>query len=92
MAVQIDTLTRQLKQQNFAGVLRATMAVLEQDKSDDLKLLELIARIKSDQSSPIVQHYLSESAGWSFNQPESLTSERAFLHVLRNEGEICQRD
>ena len=86
MAVQIDTLTRQLKQQNFAGVLRATMSVLEQDKTDDLKLLELIARIKSDQSSPMVQHYLSESAGWSFDHPEQLLSERAFLHLLHNEG------
>ena len=86
MAVQIDTLTRQLKQQNFAGVLQATMAVLEQDKSDDLKLLELIARIKSDQSSPMVQHYLSESAGWTFDHPELLIPERAFLHLLNNEG------
>ena len=86
MADQLNTLSLQLKAQNYAGVLKATVLIPENQKSDDLKLLELIARIKSDQSSPIVQHYLSESAGWSFNQPESLTSERAFLHVLRNEG------
>ena len=55
MAVQIDSLTRQLKDQNFAGVLQAVRAVPELQKSDDLKLLELIARIKSDQSSPMVE-------------------------------------
>ena len=86
MAVQINTLTRQLKQQNFAGVLQATLAVPEQDKTDDLKLLELIARIKSDQSSPMVQHYLSESAGWTYEHPNQLLAERAFLHLLQNEG------
>ena len=86
MAVQINTLTRQLKAQNFAGVLQATLAVPEQDKSDDLKLVELIARIKSDQDSPLVQHYLSESAGWVYQQPEALLAERAFLHLLQNEG------
>ena len=83
MAVQINTLTRQLKQQNFAGVLQATLAVPEQDKTDDLKLLELIARIKSDQSSPMVQHYLSESAGWTYEHPNQLLAERAFLHLLQ---------
>ena len=86
MTVQINTLTRQLKQQNFAGVLQATLAVPEQDKSDDLKLLELIARIKSDQSSPMVEHYLNESGGWIYEHPEQLLSERAFLHLLQNEG------
>ena len=86
MTVQIKTLTRQLKQQNFAGVLQATLAVPEQDKSDDLKLLELIARIKSDQSSPMVEHYLNESGGWTYDHPEQLLSERAFLHLLQNEG------
>ena len=86
MAVQIKSLTRQLKDQNFAGVLQAVMAVPELQKSDDLKLLELIARIKSDQSSPMVEHYLSESAGWSYQHPEQLIAERAFLHLLHNEG------
>ena len=86
MAVQIKSLTRQLQDQNFAGVLQAVMAVPELQKSDDLKLLELIARIKSDQSSPMVEHYLSESAGWSYQHPEQLIAERAFLHLLHNEG------
>lgn len=86
MAVQIESLTRQLKAQNFAGVLQATLAIPEHQKSDDLKLLELIARIKSDQSSPMVEHYLSESAGWTYQHPEQLISERAFLHLLQKEG------
>ena len=91
MAVQIDSLTRQLKDQNFAGVLQAVMAVPELQKSDDLKLLELIARIKSDQSSPMVEHYLSESAGWTYQHPEQLMAERAFLHLLNNEGAAAIR-
>ena len=57
MADQLNTLSQQLKAQNYAGVLKATVLIPENQKSDDLKLLELIARIKSDQSSPIVQHY-----------------------------------
>ena len=86
MVVQIGSLTEQLKAQNFAAVLKTTLGVPEDEKSDDLKLVELIARIKSDQSSPLVQHYLNESAGWIFQQPDQLISERAFLHLLHNEG------
>ena len=86
MTVQIDRLTRQLKAQNFSAVLQAVLTVPEHEKSDDLKLLELIARIKSDQSSPMVEHYLSESAGWTYQHPDQLIAERAFLHLLNNEG------
>ena len=86
MDVAINTLTEQLKLQNYAGVLQATRAISENEKTDDLKLLELIARIKSDQSSPLVQHYMDESVGWSFENPDQLISERAFLHLLQNEG------
>ena len=86
MTVPINTLTQQLKQQNYEEVLKATLAVPEQNKSDDLKLIELVARIKCDQSSPLVQHYLDESAGWIYQKPDELLSERAFLYLLRNEG------
>ena len=86
MTVAINTLTQQLKQQNYAEVLKATLAVPEQNKSDDLKLIELVARIKSDQSSPLVQHYLDESAGWIYQKADQLLSERAFLALLRDEG------
>ena len=86
MTTSIVTLAEQLKQQNYAEVLNAALNVPEKDKIDDIKLLELIARIKSDQSSPLVQHYLDESAGWTYNNPDQLLSERAFLHLLRNEG------
>jgi len=86
MPVQIDSLTRQLKQQNFAGVLNAVLAIPEGKKTDDLKLIELIARIKSDQSSPMVEHYLSESEGWVYDHADLLIKERAFLHLLQNEG------
>ena len=86
MTVPINALTQQLKQQNYEEVLKATLAVPEQNKSDDLKLIELVARIKSDQSSPLVQHYLDESAGWIYQKPDELLSERAFLYLLRNEG------
>jgi len=86
MTAHLSTLSQQLKQQNFEAVLKAAMAVPEQNKSDDLKLLELVARIKTDQSSPMVQHYMNESAGWTFNHPELLVRERAFLSLLNNEG------
>ena len=86
MTVSIDALTQQLKQQDYAGVLKSTLAIPEQTKSDELKLVELIARIKSDQSSPLVQHYLDESAGWIYQEPDQLLAERAFLSLLRNEG------
>ena len=51
MSAQISTLTAQLKQQKYAEVLKATVAIPEQAKTDDLKLLELVARIKADQDS-----------------------------------------
>ena len=86
MAVQIETLTDQLKHKNYTGVLQATRTIQEQDKTDDLKLVELVARIKTDQSSPMVQHYLSESVGWTYQEPEKLLAERAFIHLLQNEG------
>ena len=86
MAVQIETLTDQLKHKNYTGVLQATRTIQEQDKTDDLKLVELVARIKTDQSSPMVQHYLSESVGWTYQEPDKLLAERAFIHLLQNEG------
>ena len=86
MAVQIETLTSLLKRNDYAGVLRTSLTVAEQDKTDDLKLLELIARIKTDQTSPMVQHYLSESLGWTYEEPDKLLAERAFIHLLHNEG------
>ena len=33
-----------------------------------------------------MQHYLDESAGWIYQEPDKLLSERAFLSLLRNEG------
>ena len=86
MAVQITTLTDQLKVKNYSSVLQATRAIPEQDKTDDLKLVELVARIKTDQTSPLVQHYLSESIGWTYQEPDKLLAERAFIHLLQNEG------
>ena len=86
MAVQIETLTDQLKLKNYANVLQATRTIQEQDKTDDLKLVELVARIKTDQSSPMVQHYLSESVGWTYQEPDKLLAERAFIHLLQEEG------
>nr|WP_115094627.1 tetratricopeptide repeat-containing sulfotransferase family protein [Synechococcus sp. UW106] len=86
MVVDISRLTQQLKQNNFNAVLTAAQSVPEQNKTDDFKLLELVARVKTDQSSPMVQHYLNESAGWSFEHPELLLRERAFLALLNNEG------
>ena len=47
MAVDISTLSQQLKQENFDAVLKAARSVPEQNKNDDLKLLELVARIKT---------------------------------------------
>ena len=86
MVANISNLTRQLKQNNFEAVLKAALSVPEQNKTDDFKLLELIARIKTDQSSPMVQHYLNESGGWIYENPELLLRERAFLALLNNEG------
>jgi tetratricopeptide (TPR) repeat protein len=86
MAVDISTLSQQLKQENFDAVLKAARSVPEQNKNDDLKLLELVARIKTDQSSPMVEHYLNESAGWIFESPNLLLRERAFLALLNQEG------
>ena len=82
MVANISNLTRQLKQNNFEAVLKAALSVPEQNKTDDFKLLELIARIKTDQSSPMVQHYLNESGGWIYENPELLLRERAFLALL----------
>ena len=86
MSAQISTLTAQLKQQNYAGVLKATVAIPEQAKSDDLKLLELVARIKADPGSPMIEYYLNQSTGWVYNEPDQLLAERAFIHVLQNEA------
>ena len=86
MAVQIETLTSQLKQQNYSGVLKTTLSIPEQQKTDDLKLIELVARIKADPHSPMVQHYMDESSGWSYENPDKLLAERAFIHVLQNES------
>lgn len=86
MVVDISTLSQQLKQENFDAVLKAARSVPEQNKKDDLKLLELVARIKTDQSSPMVAHYLNESAGWIFESPNLLLRERAFLALLNQEG------
>lgn len=91
MVANISSLTRQLKQNNFEAVLKAALAVPEQNKTDDFKLLELIARIKTDQSSPMVQHYLNESGGWMYENPELLLRERAFLALLNNEGATAIR-
>ena len=86
MAVDISTLSQQLKQENFDVVLKAARSVPEQNKNDDLKLLELVARVKTDQSSPMVEHYLNESAGWIYENPKLLLRERAFLALLNQEG------
>lgn len=86
MAVQIKTLTGQLKQQNYAAVLETTRSIPERDKNDDLKLIELVARIKADPQSPMIEHYMSESIGWVYQQPEQLLAQRAFIHVLQGEG------
>ena len=86
MAFDISTLSQQLKQENFDAVLKAVRSVPEQNKNDDLKLLELVARVKTDQSSPMVEHYLNESAGWIFESPNLLLRERAFLALLNQEG------
>ena len=91
MAVQIETLTGQLKQQNYADVLKTTRGIPEQDKTDDLKLIELVARIKADPQSPMVQHYMSESEGWVYQQPDQLLSQRAFIHVLQGNGSAAIR-
>ena len=86
MSIDISTLSQQLRGEEFHTVLKIILSVPEQQKSDDLKLLELVARIKTDQSSPMVQHYLNESAGWNFENPKLLLRERAFLALLNNEG------
>ena len=85
MAVQIETLTGQLKSQNYVEVLETTRRIAESDKTDDLKLIELVARIKADPNSPMIEHYMSESVGWIYQQPDQLLSERAFIHLLQNE-------
>ena len=86
MSTQITNLTAQLKQQKYADVLKATIEIAEQDKTDDLKLLELVARIKADPSSPMIDFYLNESIGWVYNDPDKLLAERAFIHVIQNES------
>ena len=91
MADQVKLLTAQLKQQNYADVLEATRAIPEQDKSDDLKLIDLVARIKADPESPMIEHYLSESAGWIYQEPDQILSPRAFIHVLRGESSAAIR-
>ena len=91
MSTQISTLTAQLKQQKYADVLKATVAIPEQAKTDDLKLLELVARIKADPGSPMIEYYLNESTGWVYDAPDQLLSERAFIHVLQNEASSAIR-
>ena len=86
MAVQIQTLTDQLKQQNYAGVLKAVVVIPEAQKIDDIKLVELVARLKADPNSPMIQHYMNESAGWTYEEPDKLLSERAFIHLLQQES------
>ena len=91
MAVQIETLTGQLKLQNYVEVLETTRKIAESDKTDDLKLIELVARIKADPNSPMIEHYMSESVGWVYQQPNQLLSERAFIHLLQNEHSAAIR-
>ena len=91
MAVQIKTLTGQLKQQDYAEVLKTTRSIPERDKTDDLKLIELVARIKADPQSPMIEHYMSESVGWVYQQPDQLLSQRAFIHVLQGESSAAIR-
>ncbi len=86
MAVQIQTLTDQLKQQNYAGVLKAVVVIPEAQKIDDIKLVELVARLKADPNSPMIKHYMNESAGWIYEEPDKLLSERAFIHLLQQES------
>ena len=86
MAVQIQTLTDQLKQQNYAGVLKAVVGIPEAQKIDDIKLVELVARLKADPNSPMIQHYMNESAGWTYEEPDKLLAERAFIHLLQQES------
>ena len=86
MADQIKTLTDQLKQHNYAGVLQTIVQVPEAQKTDDLKLLELVARLKADPNSPMINHYMNESSGWVYEQPDKLLSERAFIHLLHQES------
>ena len=91
MAVQIETLTGQLKQQNYIDVLKTTRGIPELEKTDDLKLIELVARIKADPQSPMIEHYMSESEGWVYQQPDQLLSERAFIQVLQGNGSAAIR-
>jgi len=91
MAVQIETLTGQLKDQNYTAVLETTRCIPESKKTDDLKLIELVARIKADPQSPMIEHYMSESGGWIYQQPEKLLSQRAFVHVLQGESTAAIR-
>ena len=91
MAVQIKTLTGQLKDQNYAAVLETTRLIPENDKTDDLKLIELVARIKADPQSPMIEHYLSESIGWVYQEPDQLLPQRAFIHVLQSESTAAIR-
>ena len=91
MAVQIETLTGQLKQQNYIDVLQTTRGIPEQEKTDDLKLIELVARIKADPQSPMIEHYMSESEGWVYQQPDQLLSQRAFIQVLQGNGSAAIR-
>ena len=86
MADQIKTLTDQLKQHNYAGVLQTIVCVPEAEKTDALKLLELVARLKADPNSPMINHYMNESSGWVYEQPDQLLSERAFIHLLHQES------
>ena len=39
----------------------------------------------------MVQHYLSESESWVYEHPDLLVTERAFLHLLQNEGAKAMR-
>merc|ERR1711871_836622 len=67
------------------------MGIPERDKTDDLKLIELVARIKADPQSPMIEHYMSESVGWVYQQPDQLLSQRAFIHVLQGESSAAIR-
>jgi len=91
MNVQIQTLTGQLKEQNYDQVLQTTRSIPESNKTDDLKLIELVARIKADPQSPMIEHYMGESVGWIYQQPDELISQRAFIHVLQGEASAAIR-
>ena len=86
MAEQIDNLVEKLRSQNYADVLQTSLGILEENKTDDHKLIELVARLKTDQNSPMAQHYLKESAGWAYQYPNKLLAERAFILLLQEDA------